>query len=60
MVAQLGSLDEENEENVRTDLRESFSHAKPWIARTRAIMVHSHVFYKTNYALAADARKEKQ
>lgn len=47
-----------HEEKVRVELLELFGHAKPWVARTRAVMVSSHVFYKVNYALAADARKE--
>ena len=47
-------------EKIRADLQEVYSHAKPWIAKTRSVMIHSHVFYKTNYALAADARKEKK
>lgn len=47
------------EDKVKDEPRKVYSDAKPWIARTRAIMVHSHVFYKINYALAADKRKEK-
>lgn len=49
-----------HEEEVRAELQELFGHAKPWVARTRAVMVSSHVFYKVNYALAADARKENK
>lgn len=46
-------------EDVRIDLQEAFGHAKPWIARTRAVVVDSHVFYKINYALAADNKGRK-
>ena len=48
------------DQHVRLDLQEQYGHACPWLARVRAIIVHSHVFYKINYALAADTRKEKK
>lgn len=52
--------DEESQEDVPVDLQEAFGYAKPWIARTRAIMINSHVFYKINYALAADKKVEQK
>jgi len=58
--AELEKLEGNSEEGLRADLQQVYSHAKPWIAKTRCVMIHSHVFYKTNYALAADARKEKR
>jgi len=55
--AELEGLGEGNDEEVRAGLQEVYSHAKPWIAKTRSVMIHSHVFYKTNYVLAADTRR---
>lgn len=60
IVRELGEIQEGGQDEVRSELQEVFSHAKPWIAKIRAVMISSHVFYKTNYALAADARKEKE
>lgn len=47
-------LTQMDNDQVRTELVEMYCHAKPWIARTRAIIVHSHAYYKINYRLAAD------
>lgn len=58
--AELEGLRKGSDKEVRAGLQEVYSHAKPWIAKTRSVMIHSHVFYKTNYALAADARKERK
>ena len=46
-------------DQVRTELVEMYCHVKPWIARTRAIIVHSHAYYKINYCLAADIQQHK-
>lgn len=45
---------EEDDDEIKDELMDSFKHAQPWIMRTRAILRHCHVFYKINFVLAAD------
>ncbi len=47
---------EHDEAEVKKDLVEAFEQAQPWVSRTRAILLHSHVFYKINFALASDKK----
>lgn len=56
-----GTEDEEEQpENlVRIDLQEAFGHTRSWIARIRVVIMNSHIFYKINYALAADQKRNK-
>lgn len=45
-----------DDEEVHQHLHDAFMHAKPWIVRTRRILVESHVFYKINYVLASNKK----
>ncbi|KAK5467864.1 hypothetical protein LTS15_000837 [Exophiala xenobiotica] len=45
---------ENDDTEVEHELFEAFRHAQPWVARTRAILIHSHVFYKINFVLACE------
>ncbi|KAK4943978.1 hypothetical protein LTR10_016498 [Elasticomyces elasticus] len=45
---------EYEETEVEQELFDAFRDAQPWVARTRAILIHSHVFYKINFVLASE------
>ncbi|KAI1617539.1 hypothetical protein EDD36DRAFT_424391 [Exophiala viscosa] len=47
---------EHEDTEVEQGLFEAFRHAQPWVARTRAILIHSHVFYKINFVLASEKK----
>lgn len=47
-------------DEVKEELKEKFAALKPLIHRIRGIVVGAHVFYKINYALAADKKKEEK
>ncbi len=47
---------EHDDTQVENELFEAFRHAQPWVARTRAILIHSHVFYKINFVLACEKK----
>ena len=42
--------------SVQDEIRETVHQARAWIAKTRAIVVDSHVFYKINYSMVADKK----
>lgn len=50
---------EQDDVDIKDELFEAFGHARPWVARSRAILVHSHVFYKINFVLASDKNATK-
>ncbi|KIW47765.1 uncharacterized protein PV06_00428 [Exophiala oligosperma] len=50
---------ERDDADIKDELFDAFRHAQPWVARTRAILVHSHVFYKINFVLASDKNATK-
>ena len=45
---------EQDDGRIKQALMDAFCHAKSWINRTRAILRHSHVFYKINFVLASN------
>lgn len=47
---------EHEDTEVQQELFEAFKHARPLVARTRAILIHSHVFYKINFVLASEKK----
>ncbi|KEF63742.1 uncharacterized protein A1O9_01720 [Exophiala aquamarina CBS 119918] len=42
---------QDDEVVIQNKLRMEFQQAQSWVAKTRAILVHSHVFYKINFVL---------
>lgn len=48
---------EDDSHNVKIEYREVFGYARPWVRRTRAVLVSCHVFYKINYVLGSDKSK---